>query len=149
MDHGLLAATVEACRSLIEDRFPAGTHRGAAAMLLGDGTVLTGTSPEAVNPSVQVCHETEPYCGAFRLNQRILASVCLHCVPDGQFLVLSPCGVCRERLATYGADVLIAVAGPDDPTAVQWVRLREALPHYWMTAFPEDLTGWEADASSS
>ena len=96
-------------------------------MLLGDGTVLTGTSPEAINPSVQVCHEIEPYCGAFRLNQRILASVCLHRVPDGQFLVLSPCGVCRERLATHGADVLVAVAGPDDPTTVQWVKLRDGV----------------------
>jgi cytidine deaminase len=148
MEQGLLAATVEACRSLIEDRFPAGTHRGAAAMLLEDGTVLTGTSPEAINPSVQVCHEIEPYCGAFRLDRRILASVCLHRVPDGRFLVLSPCGVCRERLAMHGPDVLVAVAGPDDPTAVHWVRLGEALPHYWMTAFPDELTGWDAEMSS-
>ena len=102
MNHALLDATVEACRSLIEDRFPPGTDRGAAAMLLADGTVLTGTSPHAVNPSVQVCHEIEPYCGAFRLGERVIASVCLHCVPDGRFLVLSPCGVCRERLAVHG-----------------------------------------------
>lgn len=147
MDHARLEPTVEACRSLIEDRFPPGVHCGAAAMLLGDGTVLTGTSPDAVNPSVEVCHEIEPYCGAFRLGQPILASVCLHRVPDGRFLVLSPCGVCRERLAVHGADVLVAVASPDDPTAVQWVTLREALPHYWMTVFPEELTWWDADAS--
>ena len=48
----------------------------------------------------------------------------------------------------HGADVLIAVAGPDDPTEVQWVTLREALPYYWMTAFPDELTGWDADSSS-
>ena len=148
MDQSLLAATVAACRSLLEERFPAGTHSGAAAMLLGDGTILTGTSPDAVNPSVQVCHELEPYCAAFRLDQRILASVCLHRVPDGRFLVLSPCGVCRERLAVHGSDVLVAVAGPDDPTAVQWITLGEALPHYWMTVFPEELTGWDVQGSS-
>ena len=48
----------------------------------------------------------------------------------------------------HGADVLIAVAAVDDPTAVQSVRLREALPHYWITAFPDELTGWDADAST-
>lgn len=46
-------------------------------MLLDDGTILTGTSPEAINPSVQVCHEIEPYCAAFGWGL-ILASVCLH-----------------------------------------------------------------------
>jgi cytidine deaminase len=48
----------------------------------------------------------------------------------------------------HGADVLIAVADPDDPTAVQWVRLRDALPHYWMTAFPDELTGWDTAPST-
>jgi hypothetical protein len=62
-----LAAAVDACRSVIRDRFPDDDHHGAAAMLLDDGTILTGTAPDAINPSVEVCHETEPYCAAFRL----------------------------------------------------------------------------------
>ncbi len=77
-----LEPVVEACRSLIEQRFAADVHAGAAAMLLKDGTVLTGTAPDAINPSVEVCHETEPYCAAFRLNQPILASLCLHRTPS-------------------------------------------------------------------
>ena len=101
--------------ALIEQRFPAGDS-GAAAMLLADGTVLTGTAPRASNSAVQVCHEIEPYCGAFRLNQRVVASVCLHREPSGRTLVLSPCGVCRERLAMHGPDVLVAVADHRDPT---------------------------------
>ncbi|NHN19454.1 cytidine deaminase, partial [Bacillus amyloliquefaciens] len=82
----------DACRDLIEQRFPGAEERGAAAMLLADGTVLTGTAPDAVNPAVEVCHEIEPYAAAFRLNQEILASVCLHRDEAGRFLVLSPCG---------------------------------------------------------
>lgn len=108
-------------------------------MLLADGTILTGTSPDAINPSVEVCHETEPYCGAYRLGQQIVASICLHRHPDGRFLVLSPCGVCRERLAVYGPQVWVAVAGPGDPTHVAWKQLRDLLPDYWMTAFPDEL----------
>lgn len=112
-------------------------------MLLGDGTVLTGTSPEAINPTVEVCHEIEPYCGAFRLNQSVVASVCLHREPGGRVLVLSPCGVCRERLAVHGPDVQAAVADPHDPTVVVWKALKDLLPDYWMTAFPDEVDqGW-------
>jgi hypothetical protein len=45
-----LRATVDACRSLIRDRFPDDDHHGAAAMLLDDGTIITGTVPEAIKP---------------------------------------------------------------------------------------------------
>lgn len=142
MDNDALAATVEACRTLIETRFPDRSDRGAAAMLLGDGTIVTGTSPDAINPSVIVCHEIEPYCAAFRLDQPIMASVCLHRTPDGKFRVLSPCGVCRERLATHGPDVLVAVADDRDAGTVRWLPLRDVLPHYWMTVFPEEVPAW-------
>ena len=111
-------------------------------MLLADGTILTGTSPDAANSSVEVCHEIEPYCGAFRLGQSVVASVCLHRTSDGRFLVLSPCGVCRERLAVHGPDVLVAVADETDPTVVQWETLKDVLPHYWLTVFPEETEAW-------
>ena len=143
MDGEQLNRTVDACRDLIEQRFPGAEERGAAAMLLADGTILTGTAPDAVNPAVEVCHEIEPYAAAFRLDQEIVASVCLHRDEKGRFLVLSPCGVCRERLAVHGPDVLVGVAGRGDPTQVMWKPLREVLPDYWMTVFPGEVTdGW-------
>ena len=121
------------------ERFPDKEDHGAAAMLLDDGTILTGTSPEAINPAVQVCHEIEPYCAAFRLGRSVIASVCLHREPSGRTLVLSPCGVCRERLATHGPDVLVAVADIEDPTRAVWKTLREALPDYWLTVFSDEV----------
>lgn len=138
-----LAAVLDACGSLIRDRFPDDEHHGAAAMLLDDGTILTGTAPDAVNPSVEVCHETEPYCAAFRLGRRIVASVCLHREPGGRTVVLSPCGVCRERLAVHGPTVLVAVADLEDPTVAVWKPMKDVLPDYWMTAFPDEIDpGW-------
>lgn len=138
-DAAALDATVAACRALIDGRYRDDDDRGAAAMLLADGTILTGTAPPAVNPAVQVCHELEPYCAAYRLDQRILASVCLHRLPRGRTVVLSPCGVCRERLAAHGPDVLAAVAERQDPTVIVWKRLKDLVPDYWMTAFPDEL----------
>lgn len=144
MNTKALDATVAACRDLIETRFPDDSHRGAAAVLLGDGTILTGTSPDFINGSTAVCHEMEPYCGAFRLGQTIVASVCLHRTPERRFLVLSPCGVCRERLAGYGPDVLVAVADETESTRIRWLSLKEVLPHYWMTVFPDELGSWSS-----
>ncbi|MBB3049992.1 cytidine deaminase [Prauserella isguenensis] len=137
-----LAATVSACRALIENRFPGeaadDVERGAAAMLLDDGTILTGTAPDVVNPGVEICHETEPFAAAFRLGRAIAASVCLAREAPGRFVVLSPCGVCRERLAVHGPDVRVAVPQPGaergDPA---WVALGEALPYYWAAAFDD------------
>ena len=128
MDETALTATVVACKALIDSRFPDAGDQGAAAMLLADGTVLTGTSPAAANPSVEVCHEIEPYCGAYRLDQPIIASVCLHRQPSGRTVVLSPCGVCRERLAVHDPAVLVAVADRSDPTVVVWRASRRSCP---------------------
>lgn len=140
-----LNATVAACRELIDTRFPGDDHHGAAAMLLDDRSILTGTSPSAINPSVEVCHEIEPYCGAYRLGRQVVASVCLHRQPGGKMVVLSPCGVCRERLAVHGPDVLVAVASLHDATKVVWKTLKDVLPDYWMTAFPDEIDpGWTA-----
>lgn len=139
MDETALAATAAACRNLIDTRYPDDGHQGAAAMLLADGTILTGTAPDAVNPAVQVCHEIEPFCAAHRLDQAVVASVCLHREPGGRTIVLSPCGVCRERLAAHGPEVLVAVAHREDVTVIVWRRLKEVLPDYWMTAFPDEI----------
>jgi len=143
MDDHSLVDTIEACRSLIADRFPDDERHGAAAMLLDDGTIITGTAPHAINPSVEVCHETEPFCAAFRLGRQIVASVCLHRRPGGRTVVLSPCGVCRERLAVHGPEVLVAVADLTDPSTAVWKPLKDALRNYWMTAFPDEIApGW-------
>ena len=108
-------------------------------MLLDDGTILTGTSPDVVNSSVDLCHETEPYCAAFRLGRSIVASVCLFREPRGRTMVLSPCGVCRERLAMHGPNVQVAVPHAGDPELVVWKSLKEIFPDYWMRVFPDEI----------
>src|SRR5699024_7896728 len=123
------------CRGLIEDRFNGSSDHGAAAVLLGNGSILTGTSPDVPHPGTELCHEPEPYLAAFRLGQPILASVCLHKNVEGQFLVLSPCGICQERLIMHGADTLVGVPDSEDFTKVEWVRLENLMPRHWLSVF--------------
>lgn len=106
---------------------------------------MTGTAPDAINAAVAVCHEIEPYCAAFRLGRSVVASVCLHRQSGGRTVVLSPCGVCRERLAVYGPNVLVAVADAEDATLAVWKPLKAVLPDYWMTAFPDEIAAEWAD----
>jgi cytidine deaminase len=50
-------------------------------------------------------------------------------------MILSPCGLCQERLFHWGDQVEVAVPLPGDPTRWQAKTLREVQPHYWVNAF--------------
>lgn len=126
---------VASCHELIVTRFGGEPECGAAAVLLGDGSIVTGTSPDFPNPSTTICHETEPYLAAFRLNKPMLASLCLHRTGDDCFVVLSPCGICRERFMMHRAQPLVGVPEPEDSTQVRWVRLGKMLPYYCQSVF--------------
>lgn len=110
--------------------------------MLGDGSIVIGTAPDAVNSAVELCHETEPLCAAYRKNTLVVASVCLHRNSQGRYIVLAPCGVCQERLAVHGPQVTVAVAGSAD-TDVQWQNLEVMMPYYWARAFPDICRMWE------
>jgi cytidine deaminase len=124
-------------REFLATRFPTGDH-GAAGVILDDGSIVTSTSPTATNPAVEYCHELGAFAEAFKRDRRILASVCFAREED-RMIVLSPCGVCLERLRDHGDAVLVGVparssrpAGADD--MLRWVYLREALPYDWRSA---------------
>lgn len=140
MDGRELDALVAACSGLLE-QWPRGEAVGAAAMLTGSGMILLGSAPDALNPAVELCHETEPYCAAHRLGESIVATVCLYRDVEGASRVLAPCGVCQERLATHGPEVLAAVPQLRT-TAPAWVPLRELMPHYWLEMFEDAPAMW-------
>lgn len=125
-------------RAFLDSRFPSGDH-GAAGVILDDGSIVTSTSPSASNPAVEYCHELGAFAEAFKRDRHILASVCF--ARSGErMLVLSPCGVCLERLRDHGDAVLVGVPGraPHPERAddtLRWVLLHEALPYDWRAAF--------------
>ncbi len=121
---------------LIKDRYPTGWG-GAAAMALDDGTILTSIAPEVINASTELCIETGAILEAHKLNKRVTHSICL--VRDdtaANIKVLSPCGVCQERLFYWGPSVMVAVsvAGKD----IVYKPLSEMQPYHWTAAYPEE-----------
>jgi cytidine deaminase len=127
-------ALVDAAVDLATERWPTG-ESGAAAMYTDDGRTLTSVYVESPNDMATLCHETGSICEAHKLNRRVVASVCVSRESDRDpFVILTPCGICQERLAYWGLDVEVAVPAPDDPTEWRARTLSEVQPHYWRNA---------------
>jgi cytidine deaminase len=132
IDQKLVSAAIQ----FVEQRFPPDKEwAGAAAMYLADGRILISTAPDAFNPSVEICHETGAICEAFKLDERVVATVCVSRDRTGKFRILSPCGVCQERLMIWGPDVEAAVPDDNDPTKWLVKTLGELQPFYWRKQF--------------
>ncbi|MFT8469573.1 MAG: hypothetical protein ABF661_01365 [Oenococcus sp.] len=52
------------------------------------------------------------------------------------FQVLTPCGICQERLNFWGDQVLCAI-GIDKHNSVQYLPLKELQPHHWLNVYRE------------
>ncbi|RWZ58594.1 cytidine deaminase [Halobacillus fulvus] len=123
---------------LIENRYPSGWG-GAAAMYTNDGTILTSVAPEVINASTELCIETGAILEAHKLNTKVTYSICV--VRDDEekpFKVLTPCGVCQERLFYWGGDVKVAVttSGENDP--LMFKTLEDIQPYHWTRAYPDE-----------
>lgn len=140
IDQELVDAAIALVHARFGDNEP---DAGAAAMRLSSGAIVTSVAPTALNPAVELCHETGAFCEAHKRDEAVVASVCVT-RPAGRhnFWILSPCGVCQERLLVDGPHVAVGVPAPHDPTEWASVRLRDVQPHWWGQVFPEEGYAW-------
>ena len=117
--------------NFIEKRFGKNSDEGAAGIYTESGKLIISTAPDVLNDSVSLCHETGAYCEAYKLDEKIVASICVHQSKDGQNMVLAPCGVCQERLFLYGDDVEVGVPNEKIPSGFSSVKLKAVQPYHW------------------
>ncbi|MGE7603462.1 cytidine deaminase [Peribacillus sp. NPDC097675] len=125
----------QAAIELITKRYPSGWG-GAAAMYTEDGKILTSVAPEVINASTELCMETGAILEAHKLNTKITHSICV--VRDdekAEFKVLTPCGVCQERLLYWGPDLKAAITHPDE--RLVYKTLKEIQPFHWSKAYDD------------
>ncbi len=74
--------------------------------------------------------EAGAYLEVRKLNEAVTHSLCI-CREDenGEFLVLSPCGICQERLVHWGGDVKAAII--TEGNKLVFKTFRELIPHHW------------------
>ncbi|MFD1928776.1 cytidine deaminase [Sporosarcina siberiensis] len=126
----------QAAIELIEKRYPTGWG-GAAAIYTESEEVLTSIAPEVINASTELCIETGAILEAHKLGTKITYSICV--VRDdenSEFKVLTPCGVCQERLFYFGPDVKAAISSLDGE--LTYKTLEEIQPFHWSKAYDND-----------
>lgn len=122
----------------IKNRYPTGWG-GAAVIHTDDDRYLISVALEVFNASAELCIETGAICEAHKFNVKVTHCICV--VRDdenSEFKVLTPCGICQERLRFWGEDVLVGVTTPDN--SLKYVRLGELMPYYWGKAYDHEGT---------
>lgn len=127
---------------LIERRYPVGWG-GAGVVHTSAGHDYTSVSIDCANASATVCIELGAMLEAHKYNEKVTHCLCL--VRDDErspFKVLSPCGICQERLRYWGEDVQVAVTTDDEK--IKFVPLGVLQPYHWTRAYPaEEIEHWE------
>ncbi|MCP3738057.1 cytidine deaminase [Rossellomorea sp. BNER] len=131
-------------KDFITKRYPEGWG-GVAVIHTDKGEFLTSVSIETANSSVDLCIEVGAMCEAHKFNSCVTHCLCV--VRDDEnspFKVLSPCGVCQERLRFWGTDVKVGVTTPD--SSLKFVTLETLQPYHWTDAYPfETLEHYSKD----
>ena len=123
-------------KEFIEKRYPVGWG-GAAVIHTREGNYFTSVSIETANGSAVLCIETGAILEAHKFNEKVTHCLCL--VRDDEkspFKILTPCGICQERLRFWGKDVQVAVTTEDN--SLKFVTLGELQPYHWTNAYPAD-----------
>ena len=119
----------DAAKSLIEARYPKGWG-GAAALRLSSGKVLTSVSPDTKNDALALCMETGACLEAHKLDQLVTHSLCIYRENEhSDFVILTPCGICQERLLHWGKNVEVAISNSNNE--LKFKTLSELMPHHW------------------
>ncbi|MCR4597287.1 MAG: cytidine deaminase [Lachnospiraceae bacterium] len=109
---------------------PYSNYAVGAALLTGDGRIITGCNMENAAFGPGICAERCAVYKAVSEGCRDFTAIAVAGSPVGEPIsqFASPCGVCRQvmREFTDPADFIVIVAGPDDRYKVN--TLEELLP---------------------
>lgn len=129
--------TDDQARSLVEQACDAQTRAYApyskftvgAAVLVSDGTVVTGANVENASYGLTICAERVAATAAVAAGARELIAVAIATAGGA-----SPCGACRQVLAEFGDPVVLLVdtappAAAEGPRPYVRHRLSDLLPN--------------------
>ena len=130
-------ALYQAAVELAVNRYPRGPG-GAAAVLTESGKILTSIAPDTKNDALSLCMEVGSYLEAHKLDDPVTHSICVVREEiDSNFVILTPCGVCQERLVHWGGNVLAAITNQENK--VIFKSIRDLQPHHWSAVNGEEL----------
>ncbi len=141
-DFGIEKEMYKRAVQLIKSRYPTGWG-GAGIVHTANGNYYTSVSIDTVNEAAALCIETGAMLEDQKYNERVtifLFLVRYHEKSD--YKVLTPCGICQERLRYWGDDVQVAVTTDDN--SLLFIELKKLQPYHWTKAYPaHELEHWE------
>lgn len=122
---------VQTARDLIKERYEKEGHHSvvAAALLTTDGKVYKALNTGTYQPSVATCAEIIAI-GMAHTAQKDMKIEAIVAVRDPMAYIITPCGKCREYIADYSDDALVAVPLSDDN--YEMVPVSQLLPHKYV-----------------
>ena len=80
--------------------------------------------------------ETGAILEAHKFNTKVTHSICVAREDEtSKFVVLTPCGVCQERLFYWGENVKAAITNADGELIFK--SLKEIQPYHWYKAYEQ------------
>ena len=131
-------------KELIETRYPEGWG-GAAVVRTEKDRYFTSVALETANAAASLCIEVGAMCEAHKYNEKVTHCLCIVREDEkSPYRVLSPCGICQERLRYWGEDVEVGVTAPGGE--LLFVKLGELQPYHWTAAYdPGELEHFTED----
>lgn len=127
----------EAAKSLISNRYPVG-FGVAAALATTSGRILTSVSPDTKNDALSLCAEVGACLEAHKIGESVTHSLCVFRENENsEFIILTPCGICQERLSHWGGAIEVAVSNTEN--VLMFKSLRELMPFHWSIVNGEKL----------
>ncbi len=116
----------------LNERYGENKTSGVAVLRIETGEYLISIWPEVNNTSADLCAETGAICEAHKLNKKVTHSICVCRGEDNEpYEILTPCGICQERLMYWGKDVRCAISTKDN--RIVFKTLEEIQPYYWLS----------------
>ena len=125
-------------------RFPRG-YGGAAILYTKEKISLISIALTNANGSAGLCMETGAMCEAQKNNYCVTHSLCISRENENSdFKILSPCGICQERLMYWGNTVKVGITNKKNE--LRFVSLEDINPYCWIEAYAdEQLESYEND----
>lgn len=118
------ARLVEAARAARQHAYaPYSRFQVGAALLTAGGEVYTGCNVENASYGATICAERTAVGAAIAAGERDFAAIAV--IADTPAPV-SPCGVCRQVLSEFGADLVVIMANLQGATKI--ATMQELLP---------------------
>lgn len=119
---------------LIKKRYIKGWG-GAAVVRTHQDHYYTSVALENANMSTSLCIEVGAMCEAYKYDEKITHCICVTRDDEvSPFKILSPCGICQERLRYWGGDVMVGVTNSQQ--RLLFVPLKDLQPYHWTKAYP-------------